>query len=502
VTAALRRPFISLAVPNYRRYFVGQVVSLSGNWMQIVAEVWLVLQLTGSGLAVGLTMASQFAPILLFGAYGGLLADRFDKRTLLMATQAAMAVPAIALFTLAATGLVEVWMVIALAFLRGTVNALDNPGRQSFVIEMVGSERVVNAVSLNSVIVHCARMAGPAVAGIVIATAGVTPCFLLNALSFAAMIVALRRMAPADLDTPPRAPREAGALRASLRYVARTPELAVPLAMMALVGTLSFNFQVLLPLLARFTFDGGPQTYALLVTSMGAGSVAGALIAGTRGRVTTQLLVGSSAAFGAFTMLAAAAPTLPLAATALVLVGAASVTFAAGVNSTLQLVVEPQMRGRVLALYSVVFLGSTPIGAPIAGALSEVAGPRAGLMLGALAAVLAAVGAYALLRRRGEPAVVGEDTAAVGTVPKPAAGCHGAAPTALAVTSRRGECAAHLVGRHDLAPERVDRDRHQLERARGEREPDDRHGERHGGHQVPEREPPAAQHEPQHVANR
>ena len=402
--ATLRRPFTSLAVPNYRRYFTGQVISLSGNWMQIVAETWLVLQLTGSGVAVGLTTASQFAPILLFGAYGGLLADRFDKRRLLMTTQAAMAVPAIVLFTLAVTGLLEVWMVPALAFVRGTVNALDNPGRQSFVIEMVGSERVVNAVSLNSVIVHCARMAGPALAGVIIATAGVEPCFLLNAISFAAMFVALARMAPAELRTPPRLPREPGALRAALRYVARTPALAVPLAMMALVGTLSFNFQVLLPLLARFTFDGGPQTYALLVTSMGVGSISGALIAGARGRVTPQLLAGSSAAFGAFTMLAAAAPTLPLAAVALVPVGAASVTFAAGVNSSLQLHVEPQMRGRVLALYSVVFLGSTPIGAPIAGVLSELAGPRAGLMLGALAALAAGLGGYVLLRRRGKPA--------------------------------------------------------------------------------------------------
>ena len=403
MSAALRRPFSSLAVPNYRRYFTGQLISLSGNWMQIVAEIWLVLQLTGSGLAVGLTTASQFAPILLFGAYGGLLADRFDKRRLLMVTQAAMAVPALALFTLAVTGAVEVWMVVALAFLRGTVNALDNPGRQSFVIEMVGSERVVNAVSLNSVIVHCARMAGPALAGVVIATGGVEPCFLLNALTFVAMLIALSRMAPAELNSPPRVPREAGALRAALRYALGTPALAVPLAMMALVGTLSFNFQVLLPLLARFTFDGGPQSYALLVTAMGLGSVAGALIAGARGRVTSQLLVGSSAAFGAFTLLAAAAPTLPLAAAALVPVGAASVTFAAGVNSTLQLVVEPQMRGRVLALYAIVFLGSTPIGAPIAGALSELVGPRAGLMLGALAALVAALGAHVLLRRRGEP---------------------------------------------------------------------------------------------------
>ncbi len=402
MSAALRRPFSSLQVPNYRRYFTGQVVSLSGNWMQIVAEIWLVLELTGSGVAVGLTTASQFLPILLFGAYGGLLADRFDKRRLLMLTQAAMAIPALALFTLAVTGLAEAWMVIALAFVRGTVNSLDNPARQSFVIEMVGSERVVNAVSLNSVIVHCARMAGPAVAGVLIASVGVEACFLLNAVSFAAMLAALGLMSPAELSTPPRVPRERGALRAALRYAMATPALAVPLAMMALVGTLSFNFQVLLPLLARFTFHGGPQTYALLVTAMGVGSVAGALVAGARGRVTPGLLVAASAAFGGFTVLAAAAPTLALTAVALVLIGAASVTFAAGVNSSLQLAVEPAMRGRVMALYSVVFLGSTPIGAPIAGALSQAAGPRAGLLLSAAAALTAASVAYAVLRRRGQ----------------------------------------------------------------------------------------------------
>ena len=401
MTTALRRPFSSLAVPNYRRYFTGQLISISGNWMQIVAEVWLVLQLTGSGVAVGLTTAAQFAPILLFGAYGGLLADRLDKRALLLGTQAAMVLPAVALFGLVVTGVVEVWMVVALAFVRGTVNALDNPARQSFVIEMVGADRVVNAVSLNSVIVHGARVAGPALAGLLIATVGVASCFLLNALSFAAMIAALRSMAAEELGTPPRAARGRGALRAALRYVARTPELAVPLGMMALVGTLSFNFQVLLPLFARFSFDAGPQTYALLVSTMGLGSIAGALVTGAYVSVTPRVLVGASLAFGGFTALAAAAPTLPLAAAALVLVGAASVTFAAGVNSSLQLAVDPAMRGRVMALYSVVFLGSTPIGAPIAGALSDLAGPRAGLTLGALAALGAAGAGSMVLRRRG-----------------------------------------------------------------------------------------------------
>jgi MFS family permease len=401
VTEALHRSFDSLHVPNYRRYFAGQVVSLSGNWMQMVAETWLVLELTGSGVAVGLTAAFQFLPILLFGAYGGLLADRYDKRRLLMFTQAVMAIPALLLWALTAGGVIQPWMVFVLVFARGAVNAVDNPTRQAFVIEMVGSRRLVNAVSLNSVIVHCARMVGPALAGLLIATASVPPCFLFNAATFAVMIAALSRMEVAELRTPRPAERESGALRAALRYVRATPALAIPLAMMALVGTLGFNFQVLLPLLAKSSFEGGAQTYGLLVSAMGVGSIAGALAAGARGRISMRILISASAAFGGFTLLAAIAPTLWIEIAALMLVGAASVTFAAGVNSSLQLAVEPAMRGRVMALYSVVFLGSTPIGAPIAGWLSEAAGPRAGLLLGALAAIVAAGAAAIALRRAG-----------------------------------------------------------------------------------------------------
>jgi MFS family permease len=329
------------------------------------------------------------------------LADRFDKRRLLMATQVVMAVPALALFALAVSGLVEAWMVIALAFVRGTVNSIDNPTRQSFVIEMVGTDRVVNAVALNSVIVQCARMLGPAIAGLIIATSGVDLCFLLNMLTFVAMFVALAGMHTADLRSPKPVPREPGALRAALRYVAASPSLALPLAMMAVIGMLAFNFQVLLPLLAKFTFDGGPGSYSALVTAMAVGSVAGALVAGARQLVTPRLLIGAAAAFGVFTSLAAVAPTLELEALALVPVGAASVTFAAGVNSSLQLAVDPAMRGRVMALYSVVFLGSTPIGGPLAGWLAESFGPRAGLVLGAVACFAAAGVAALALQRRG-----------------------------------------------------------------------------------------------------
>ena len=267
--------------------------------MQIVAETWLVLKLTGSGVAVGLAAALQFTPMLLVGAWGGLLADRIDKRRLLTITQCAMAVPALTLFALNATGAVTAWMVFALVFARGAVNALDNPARQSFVIEMVGSERVVNAVSLNSVIVQTARVVGPAVGGVVIATVGVGPVLpgQRRLLRGHADRAAADGPGPSS-DQPARSAAEPGALRAGLAYVRRTPDLAIPLVLMAVVGTLAYNFQVLLPLLARFTFHGGPSTYAALVSAMGVGSVVGALASGARGRTGPGLMVGASAVLG------------------------------------------------------------------------------------------------------------------------------------------------------------------------------------------------------------
>jgi len=390
LTAAIRHSFNSLEVPNYRRYFTGQLISLSGTWMQTVAALWVILSLTGSGVAVGLTTALQFLPMLLIGAWGGLLADRIPKRRLLIATQALMAIPALSLFVVTATGVVTPWMVYLAVFAMGSVNAIDNPTRQSFVIEMVGPDRVVNAVSLNSVIVQAARIVGPAFAGILIATVGVVPCFAINALTFLAMILALWRMDPARLHAAPPARHEPGAIRAGLRYVLRTPELLVPLALMALVGTLGFNFQVVLPLLAKFSFEAGAMTYAVLVSAMAVGSIVGALVNGHRGRTGPRLIAAGSLAFGVAALLAALMPTLAFEVPALMLLGAASVTFAATINSTLQLAVAPDMRGRVMALYSVVFLGSTPIGGPLAGWLAQSYDPRIALLLAAGSGLAAA----------------------------------------------------------------------------------------------------------------
>ena len=400
MSAGLQRTFSSLTVPNYRRYFTGQVISISGNWMQIVAEMWLIVQLTGSGVSVGVTAAFQFLPMLLFGAWGGLLADRVPKLRLLKYTQALMAVPAITLWALTATGDIAPWMVFGLVLARGSVLAIDNPARQAFVMDLVGPERIVNAVSLNSVVVHCSRIAGPAAAGAVIAIFGVSLCFAINALSFVAMLVALSRMDRSALMTSVPAQRARGDVRLALRHVRATPALWIPLAAMVLVGTLSFNFQVLMPLLAHSTWHGTATTYAAMTMAMGIGSVSGALLTSTLRSVSSRLIVGAAAAFGVFELLAAAAPSLPLQIAALVPLGAVSVTFAAGVNSSLQLAASPEMRGRVMSLYSVVFLGSTPIGAPLVGWLAEVVSPRAGLALGGVAALVAAAGARAAYARQ------------------------------------------------------------------------------------------------------
>jgi len=393
MSAALRRSFSSLQIPNYRRYFAGQIVSLSGNWMQIVAELWLVLALTGSGLAVGLATALQFAGILLFGAIGGSLADRFDKRKLLIASQAGMAVPAMLLFGLTALGVVEAWMVFVVIALRGLVLAVDNPARQAFVIEIVGPERVVNAVSLNSVLVHSARITGPAIAGVIIALWGVAPCFGVNALSFAAMLFALVRMNPAKLQRP-RADRPRGNVRQALRHIAARRELRVPLLLMLVLSTVGFNFQVVIPLLADRVFAGEVSSYSMLMVAMGIGSITGALTVGTRTLVSRELITLAAVGFGVTALLAAVAPTLALEMVALGLLGVCSVTFAAGINSGLQLAAAPEMRGRVMAVYSIVFLGSTVVGGPITGWLGEAVSPRAPLIAAGLAGLAVAAGAF------------------------------------------------------------------------------------------------------------
>ncbi len=393
--------FAALGVPNYRLFFGGQAVSLSGTWMQIVAQGWLVLRLGGSGTQLGLITAAQFLPVLLLGAYGGLLADRADKRKLLIATQCASALCAGTLAVLDLTGVVTLWMVAVVAAGLGLINAADNPARQSFIHEMVGPRHLSNAVTLNSVLVNAARAVGPGIAGLIITLFGTGPCFAVNCASFLAVIVALTRMDTSTLRVRPPVSRAGRQVRDGLTYVARTPQLRVPLVMMALVGALAYEFQVVLPLIARQTFHGGAGTYSVLTSAMGVGAVTGGLLVarhGTAGISGTAGVARAAVGFGVVIGLAAAAPDLALEIVALLLVGAGSVAFLATVNSTLQLGSAPQMRGRVMALWAIAFLGSTPVGGPIAGWVSTAAGPRTGLAMGAVAAILA--GIYGLLSAR------------------------------------------------------------------------------------------------------
>jgi len=394
-----RETFASLRNPNYRTFFTGQAVSLIGTWMQSIAQSWLVLELTGSGTALGLVVALQTLPILLLGPYGGVVADRLDKRRLMMGLQSMMGVLALVLGTLTITGEVRLWHVYVLAFLLGLNNCFENPARQSFVLEMVGPKDLRNAVSLNSVLVNSARAVGPAIAGIIIATGGLGVCFLLNALSFIAVVTSLWRLDVSRLQPSVPTGRARGQLREGFAYVRRTPVLAIPLLMMGLVGCLAYEFQVVLPVLADRTFHGDARTYGFMTGAMGVGAVIGGLYVAARGTTGLRSLVRSTAIFGVVIAGAALAPNFALELVAMALVGAASVAVLSMGNSTLQLEAAPHMRGRVMALWAVAFLGSTPIGGPIAGAVSEQFGGRAGLLLGAAAClVAAALGAVAAQR--------------------------------------------------------------------------------------------------------
>ncbi len=394
-----RDTFASLNNRNYRRYFSGQAISLIGTWMQTVAQSWLVLDLTGSGTALGLVVALQTLPVLLLGPYGGVVADRVDKRKLMMMLQSMMGVLALVLGLLTVTHVVALWQVYVLAFLLGLNNCFENPARQSFVLEMVGPKDLRNAVSLNSVLVNAARAVGPAIAGLIIATGGLGICFLLNALSFVAVVASLARLDVSKLQPSVPTSRARGQLREGLAYVRSNSRLATPLLMMGLVGCLAYEFQVTLPVVAKQTFGGGSEVYGFMTAAMGIGAVVGGLYVAARGRTGIRSLVNSAAVFGVVIAAAALAPTLWLELIALGLVGAASVGFLSKGNSTLQLEASPQMRGRVMALWAVAFLGSTPIGGPLAGAISEQFGGRAGLGIGALACALAALLGELTLRR-------------------------------------------------------------------------------------------------------
>jgi len=397
VGGAMRRTFSALSIANYRRYFVGQSISLIGTWTQTTAQSWLVLTLTRSPTDLGFVVALQMLPILLVGPYGGVIADRVNKRRLMVVLQSMMGVQALALGVLTLTHHVTYVDVCTLAVVLGLNNCFENPSRQAFVLEMVGPADLRNAVSLNSTLVNVARAVGPAVAGLMIAAVGTGWCFVLNATSFVAVVASLMRMDRSKLQPTAPSSRRRGQLIEGVRYVARTPELGVPLIMMGLVGMLTFEFQVTLPVVAQHVFHGGSETYGLMTAAMGTGAVVGGLVTATRGKTGMAAMVTAVAGFGVFMVFAAAAPVIGIEFLALALVGYASISFLVMVNSTLQLNADPQMRGRVLALWAVAYLGSTPVGGPLIGWITADAGARAGLGVGALACLLAAgIGIVAL----------------------------------------------------------------------------------------------------------
>lgn len=400
----MSRTFRSLRVRNYRLFAAGQLVSLTGTWMQRVGQDWLVLRLShNSGTAIGITTALQFLPLLLFGLHGGLIADRFSKRKLLVGTQVSMGLVALGLGLSDLLGAASLSQVYLFAFLLGCATAVDNPTRQSFVSELVGGDELPNAVGLNSATFNAARIIGPAIAGLMIDGIGTAWVFLGNAASFIAVIAGLLAMRPADLFSAPRLRVVRGSLRDGLSYVRHRRELLIPIVMVGIVGTFGFNFQITLALMDKTVLHRGAGTFGLLSSLLAAGSLVGALAGARRERPTTRLVVVAALIFGICEIVAGFMPSLGTLAIVLVPTGAAALTFATAANSSVQLASTPAMRGRVMGLYMLVFAGGTPVGAPFVGWLSGRFGARYGLVLGGVVSAMAAVTVLVMFARRAAP---------------------------------------------------------------------------------------------------
>ena len=396
--------FGSLRNRNYRLFATGQVISNSGSWMQRVAQDWLVLNLThNSGAALGITTGLQFAPMLL-SLWGGAVADRYSKRRILMVTQALMGGLALILGLLALTGVASIWQVYLLAFALGLVTVVDNPTRQAFAVEMVGTGGMANAIALNSAVFNLARIAGPAIAGLVIAALGTPVAFLVNAASFGAVLISLRLMRPGELHRVARAPRAPGQLREALAYVRARPRLWMTLILIFFVSTFGMNFQVTNALMSRGVFHTGAGAFGLASTVFAVGALGGALIAARRSRPTLSLLVATALAFSVFEMVGGLMPDFLTFVLMLIPTGLALLTLTTAANSTMQLGTTGAMRGRVRGLYMLVFLGGTPIGSPLAGWVAEVFGPRMVLISGGLISLAATVAVGVALARRSDEA--------------------------------------------------------------------------------------------------
>ncbi|MGH8960870.1 MAG: MFS transporter [Jatrophihabitantaceae bacterium] len=406
--------FRSLRVRNYRLYAAGQLVSLTGTWMQRVAQDWLVLELTNSGTALGIVTALQFGPSLFFGLWGGVIADRGDKRKILFATQGSLALAALVLGVLDVAGVVRFWHVLVLATLLGLIAAVDTPVRQSFVVEMVGRKDLVNAVGINSTIFNAARILGPAVAGVMITAVGTGWAFLVNALSSMAVLAGLWLMRPSELYPAPPLVRAKGQLRDGFLYVRGRADLMLTMVLVFIVGTFGLNFQITTALIAKQVFHRGASGYGLLSTTLAVGACAGAVLATRRRDRPTQLfLVVAALGFAVLEIGAGVMPSYGLTALLLVPTGLAMLTLTTAANSSVQLGVEPTMRGRVMALYLVCFMGGTPLGAPIVGWLAGTAGARWGLIGGGLICLVATLAiAATIAHRRGlRPAYLAERAA-------------------------------------------------------------------------------------------
>lgn len=389
----------SLRQRNYRLYFLGQLVSVMGTWMQTVAQSFLVLELTHSGTVLGLTTAARFVPILLFGPAGGLFADRRNKRRVLYVTQTLSGVLAAVFAILTGAQVIQVWSVVLLALALGFVNVFDNPARQAFITEMVPPEDLANAVTLNSVAVNLARVFGAGLGGILVAGLGLTMCFVCNALSFGAVLVSLAAMNAAALYPARPVKARKGQIRAGLVYVRGTPELLVPLLMIALVGTLAWEFPVTLPLMASREFNGGAGTYGLMTSVMGAGAVVGGLVSAARAKLRGRSLCLAAIGWGIAITVAALAPSLGTELVVLLFVGYGSITFNSYAKTALQLAARPEMRGRVMALWALAWQGTTPIGGPLVGWIAQATNPRWSLLVGGVPTLLCGIVALPLLTR-------------------------------------------------------------------------------------------------------
>ena len=392
--------FSSLSIRNYRLFFIGQLISISGTWMQTVAQSILVLDLTHSGAVLGLTIGARFAPLFLFGPFGGVIADRVDKRHVLYVTQVLSGLLALTFGLLVTANAMQIWIVYLLAVALGFVNVFDNPARQALISELVPAEQLRNAVTLNSVTANMARIFGAALAGGIAAALGLAICFELNAASFAAVLITLWLMNGAEIHAQPSRRREKGELRAGLAYVRSRPDVLVPLIMVAVIGTLAWEFQVSLPLIATVTFHGDAATYGTMAAVMGAGAVVGGLVSASRTPASNTGLALAAIGWGVSITAAALAPTEALEYAALVFVGYGSITFNSLAKTTMQLASIPAMRGRVMALWGLAWLGSTPIGGPIVGWVAAEFGPRWGLLIGGLPTIAIGLAAWPFLARQ------------------------------------------------------------------------------------------------------